>query len=352
MVKTVKCKLILTQDQARALTETMIRFAAACNEIAQYRDRQSMFHKFALSAFYYHYVRQTYGLTANYCIRVFDRVAAQHKSTAFKPTSITFDKDLFRFIEQTEEATLSTSSGRIRIGLELGGYQRELLKGFKVGAGTINQDRRGRFFANICVNIEEPTPSGSQPLGVDLGIRRIATLSTGQMFSGRKLNRIRERYARTKASLQKKGTRGCKRLLKRLSGKEHRFQRDVNHVISKTVVATAKANNQFLCLEDLKGIRQRLHKQGKRARRLLGRWAFYQLRQFVSYKSVEAGVRLELVNPAYTSKTCPNCGKQGHRLKLKFNCLSCGFAGDADLVGALNIAAQGNPTKVPKIARV
>jgi putative transposase len=349
----VKCKLVLNETQALALTETMVKFAAACNEIAAYRDRLKLFHRFALSSFYYHYVREKYGLTANYCIQVFNRVAAQCISSTFKPTSITIDDHLFRYIEAKEEATLSAVGGRIRVKLAIGEYQRKRLKGWKVGAGTISQDQRtGQFYANICVNITEPAASGNKPLGVDLGIKRIATLSTGRMFSGRKLNRIRERYARTKANLQKKGTKGCKRALKRLSGREGRFQRDVNHVISKTVVATAKANDQFLCLEDLKGIKQRLHKQGKRSRRMLGRWAFYQLRTFLSYKSAEAGVRLDLVNPAYTSKTCPKCGERGHRLKLKFKCLSCGFAGDADIVGAINIAARGNIAKVPEVARI
>jgi putative transposase len=349
MIKTVKCKLIMEDAQSLALTETIVKFAAACNEISDYARRQNIWHKFKLSALYYRYVRDTYGLTASYCVRVFDRVAAS-KGERFQPTSILIDKDLFTR-KSDECCTISTCSGRIPARLAIGEYQRKLLGDFRRGPGTINIDRHGRFFANICVEVQEPQPTGSNPLGVDLGIRRIATLSTGQMFSGRKLNHIRERYARTKASMQRRGTKGAKRALKRLAGRERRFQRETNHVISRKIVAQAKHNDSFICLEDLKGIRQRVSNQGRRSRRMMGRWAFYQLRSYLTYKGQETGVPVVLVNPAYTSKTCPDCRLLGHRNKLKFSC-SCGFVGDADIVGALNIAALGAQANRPEVARV
>jgi putative transposase len=63
-------------------------------------------------------------------------------------------------------------------------------------------------------------PTGIKPLGVDMGSNRIVTTSDGEAISGRNINCRRERYARTRASMQSKGTKGCKRALKRLSEKQ------------------------------------------------------------------------------------------------------------------------------------
>jgi putative transposase len=97
--------------------------------------------------------------------------------------------------------------------------------------------------------------------------------------------------------------------LQRLSGKERRFQQHTNHVISKRIVQHAKTNNQVIALEDLTGIRERTNEmpRSKKERRLSNSWAFYHLRQFLTYKAVKSSVKLILVNPAYTSQTCHKC---------------------------------------------
>ena len=170
MIKTVKCKLLVGDHQTLALAETMVQFATACTEVAIYAARQNIWHTFRLQALYYHYIRAIYGLSANYAVRVCDRVA-RSKGKVFKPTSVTIDKELFRYIEKTEEATASTVRGRIRFKLAIGDYQRQLLKGWKFGAGTISYDRRtNQFFANLCVETPDVPAGGSKPLGVDLGI--------------------------------------------------------------------------------------------------------------------------------------------------------------------------------------
>ena len=69
--------------------------------------------------------------------------------------------------------------------------------------------------------------------------------------SGKKVSEVRARYDRTRASLQRKGTKGAKRVLKRLSGRENGFMNDVNHRISK---ALALKPNTLHALEDLTGI--------------------------------------------------------------------------------------------------
>src|SRR5205823_2478171 len=127
---------------------------------------------------------------------------------------------------------------------------------------------------------------------------------------------------------------------KRLSGREQRHMRAMNHRISKQIVATAHMTQRQIALEDLTGIRQRTRTR-KPQRYCHQSWSFYQLRQFVAYKAQAAGVPVVLIDPAFTSKTCHLCGRHGHRSRLKFLCTRCNVVMDADWNAAMNIAVAG-----------
>jgi IS605 OrfB family transposase len=208
----------------------------------------------------------------------------------------------------------------------------------------------------ITVDAPEPTPDEvSDYLGVDLGLVNLATTSDGEIVnhgsSGLNqpammhahVNTVRARYSRLRAKLQQKGTRSAKRLLKQRSGREARFARDTNHCISKALVSTAQDTARGIALEDLKHIRTRITVRGKRQRRVLHSWGFFQLRAFIAYKAALAGVRVTLVNPAYTSQTCSQCGhcaQANRRSQSKFLCTSCGYACHADVNAAVNIGRR------------
>lgn len=354
MIKTVRCQLAPTPDQAEALRQTIQKFADCCNEILSESRKLGLRHRYAIQAALYKPMRLKHGINACYGVRACDRVASaiatKRRGRGFNPTSITTDASTCRFIGKLEQISLSTVAGRAHIPLRIGDYQRRLLPLWTPGMGTVSIDRQGRFWVNLRI-IQPTTPRHTTDvIGVDLGINRIAAVSTGEVFSGRKLNRIRERHARTVASLQAKGTKGSKRVLKRLSGRIQRFQRDINHQISKGIVGIAVKHNAAIALEDLKGIGKRTAKQGKAHRRRMGRWAFYQLRQFIAYKAEEAGIGVVAVNPRYTSKACPFCHHLGSRDRHKFTCFTCGLVGDADLIGAVNVAAKGLSANQPEIA--
>ncbi len=123
-----------------------------------------------------------------------------------------------------------------------------------------------------------------------------------------------------------------------MSGKEKRFQKHINHQISRQLVNNARTSSKAIALEDLTGIRERTNKKprSKKDKRLGNNWAFYQLRQFLTYKCILAGVKLILVNPAYTSLSCHKCFVIGDRKGKKFTCNTCGKF-DADYNGAKNI---------------
>lgn len=345
--KTITCKLKPSAEQAVVLLNTLKAFADACNQILGVANDTGKKKAFDLHHASYHTVKAATGLTSNYVVRAIARVAqsfgkGKKLPKEFKPTSLDLDKDLFRFNPYNETVSLATTAGRQKIKLQLSNRQRDELKGQKPKAGFLSYDKKKRRFQiHFVIDVAEPamrTPA--DVLGVDLGVNRIATLSSGEIISGRSLNRLREVRQRTRSSLQAKGTQGAKRALKRLRGKQARMQSDVNHCLSKQIVQSAKKNNQAIALEDLTGIRQRADK-GKRLRKMLGNWAFFQLRTFIEYKAKQAGIKVVLVDPKHTSKSCSSCGQIGSRRKHKFVCKSCGLSTDADLNGALNISRRG-----------
>jgi IS605 OrfB family transposase len=204
--------------------------------------------------------------------------------------------------------------------------------------------RDGMWFLQAACEIPEAEQNADPDgfLGIDLGIVNIATTSDGQIMAGRALNRgrLRERTLRTK--LQKKNTPSAKRRLKKRRRKESRRARDINHKIAKHVVAEAERTGRGIALEDLGGIRERARLR-KPQRATLHSWAFHQLGQFITYKARKAGVPVVYVDPAYTSRTCAECGhidKANRVSQAWFACRSCGFVDHADRNGSRNIRAR------------
>ncbi|WP_406168446.1 RNA-guided endonuclease InsQ/TnpB family protein [Streptomyces sp. NBC_00996] len=204
--------------------------------------------------------------------------------------------------------------------------------------------RDGMWFLLATCEVPE-APANTDPvdfLGIDLGIVNIATTSDGEILAGRELNRIRVRERKLRSKLQKKNTPSAKRRLKKRRCKEARRAKDINHKIAKHVVAEAERTGRGIALEDLTGIRERV-RLAKPQRATLSSWSFAQLGAFIAYKARRAGVPVVYVDPAYTSRTCAECGHvdRANRVsQARFVCRSCGFVDHADRNGSRNIRAR------------
>jgi IS605 OrfB family transposase len=114
----------------------------------------------------------------------------------------------------------------------------------------------------------------------------------------------------------------------------------INHCLSKEVVALAQRCNAGIRLEDLSGIRQR-STQRKTTKTDAGEnrdyWPCFQLEQFIIYKATLAGVAIEKVPAAYTSKSCHRCGALGIRKRHRFVCPRWDYHAHADANAAQNI---------------
>lgn len=358
---TVSCKLNVPKNVAPELDKTLVQFADACNRILDTAKKEKLTNTTKLHRLTYYPVKAITGLKANHVCQAIRRVVgnlkASYKVKAFKPTSMSLDVRTFVYNEEKQSVGITLINGRKHFELAIGNYQRGLLKGQSPTSGTLVKRRDGSYYIQICVDI--PTqPVGKTPrvVGVDLGRRSIAATSTGKTWDGKQLNQVRDRYSRVRANVQSKRTKSAKRLLRRLSGRERRFQRWVNNNISKQLVAEASRLNAALAFEDLTNIRNSLNKKprSKSEKRKTNNWAFYQLRMQVLYKSAIAGVQTVFVPPAYTSQTCalchhvhPDSGKS-YRSGKRFKCGNCLWEHDADIQAAMVISQLGATVTCPE----
>ena len=365
-VTTVACKLEVPLKFVAEIDKTLKVFAAAC-EWVNANTPLELTNKAKMQKLVYNDVRALFGLSANLAIQALRRVCANRKTARqkkrnvrkFSPTSVSYDARIFSFRESDYSVSIKLLETRARFSLNIGNYQRGILKGQDPKSATLVKRKNGNYYIHINLDNEIPDSIAVKDvIGVDLGRVDIAHTSDKESWSGQQLNKIRNKYAWLRKVLQQKaslGTRSsrrrCRELQKRLSGKEKRFQKHINHEISKQLVNNAVTSNRAIALEDLSGIRERTNQlpRKKQERRKSNNWAFYQLRQFLTYKCLLAGVPLLLVNPAYTSKSCYKCGQIGNRSGKKFTCVNaeCRNNCDPDYQGATNIAALGRSINTP-----
>lgn len=231
---------------------------------------------------------------------------------------------------------LNGKSTKISVKAVITDYQAKLITN-KLGTLRITK-KSGKYIAQIAVNTEEKQVSEGQVMGIDLGLKIPAvavTQDSKTKFSGKgRLNKYVKRKNRT---IRKKlGKLKKQKAINKLDNKEQRWMRDQDHKISRSLVNFAKENNvSIIRLEKLSGIRQTASTSRKNEKNLHS-WSFYRLAKFIEYKANLEGIKVEYVDPKYTSQICPVCGEKNKAKDRKYKC-SCGFKTHRDRVGAINI---------------
>lgn len=335
-----------TTEQAAALRDTLKRCNAACDWISGRAYETSTLKQFALHKLCYREARDRFGLSAQMAVRCIAKVADAYKAgregkRTFRPFAAQpYDDRIFRF-RSDDEVSIWTVEGRQTIPFVCGERQRALLA-YRKGEVDL-MFVRGKWYIAVVCDVPDPDEIDVKDvLGVDLGIVNLAFDSEGNAYSGARVESVRRTYAHRRRNLQRKRTKSARRKLKRIKGKQARFQRDTNHRISKAIVATAQRSGSAIALEDLEGIRGRVQAR-RRQRARLHNWPFLQLRSFVAYKARRVGLPVILVDPRNTSRECPECGhidKKNRPDQATFSCVSCGVAGIADHIAARNIRAR------------
>jgi IS605 OrfB family transposase len=133
------------------------------------------------------------------------------------------------------------------------------------------------------------------------------------------------------------------------------------HEAANRLVRIAEVRKSAIVLEDLTGLRLSHWSKNRKLNRRLRSWPRRKHHQYIEYKAEWAGVPVVKVDPGYTSRTCPVCGRidKDSRKDRVFRC-ACGWECDRHVNAGLNIvekamasngdvarAVQGRPDEVP-----
>lgn len=360
MKLTAQIKLNPTTEQHKTLLETLEEFNIACQRISDIAWDKKIFGQYKLHHLVYKTIRESTKLSAQAVIRSTGKVAdaykldKKRKRKFRKQGSATYDSRILSYNFENHIASIWTITGREKVPMIISEHHKNLLR-FQQGESDLCFIRGKWYLLAACDVPNDEEKHFEHILGVDLGIVDIASDSTGHHYSGDQVKQYRDKRHKVRKSLQSKARRSAsrstikntRRTLKRLSGKESRAIRLINHTIAKQIVEKAVANNMAIALEDLKGI-LKSSKVRKKQRRTHHSWSFYQLRQFIQYKAERVGIPVFLIPPAYTSKTCSICYHIGVRNGKYFKCNNCGNVMDADHNAAMNIATWGRIVNRPE----
>ena len=307
MQLTSKILLSTTPEQLDALERTLRMTNTCCDYMSKIAFERKVFNRFSLQKMAYREVRETFSsLSSQMVIRAFAKVsdayALDHKVLrTFKPLgAISYDGRILSFKLVDKTVNIWTVDGRLKIPFRCGARQYELLQGKRGEADLCWVD--GRFYLFVACEVETSKPIDVHGiLGVDLGIVNIAVDSDGQVFSGKEVDDNRRKFAHRRRNLQRNGSQSAKRKLKRISGKQSRFQKDTNHRISKCIVRKAQDTHRSIALEELGGIRDRVTVR-RRQRARHANWSFHDLRTKIEYKAKRAGIPVLPVPP----RACDN----------------------------------------------
>ena len=194
-------------------------------------------------------------------------------------------------------------------------------------------------------------PLGIKIAGVDLGEIHLAATHDGEqcyIYNGRHLRSVHRYQNKRKAEISSrldrmvKGSRRYKHLKaskKRTLSKLDNQINDILHKQTTKLVSTLhEAGVKTVVIGDVRDIRQGLD-YGAKANQKIHQWLFGRTRWMVSYKAEWFGMEVVLQEEAYTSQTCPACGKLNKPKGRNYRC-SCGFRYHRDGIGAYNIRAK------------
>lgn len=209
--------------------------------------------------------------------------------------------------------------------------------------------RAGCWYASLTVEREQPSsPAHTRErgaVGVDLGIKHLATLSDGTVIPNPRALDARLKALRKAQQALSRKTMGSVRRRKakeRVARLHARIADARMDAINKATTMIARTYS-VVCIEDLNvaGMVKNHH-----LAKAVQDASFYELRHQLEYKTAKTGARLHFVDRwCPSSKTCSNCGSVKAKLSLAervYRCEHCGLVIDRDLNAAINIMVAGS----------
>lgn len=354
MQRTIRIRLQPDPQTAVVLAQTIEQFTQSFNAVCQLGWELGMTNGVGLHKETYYTQRALTGLPSQLVcaarVKATEalqsaKVLKRKRKTVICPVSkrcpIRYDARSYTLWFNRSELTILSLNGRVKLSFEIAEYYHQYLN-WKHTSADLMQDRKGRWWLHVVM--EKATPEcqrTDETVGVDLGIVNPATDNRGTFYGAKHWKKVEDRSFELRRRLQSKGTKSAKRHLKRLSGRQKRFRKDCDHVLSKRLVQSV-SSGATLAFEDLTNIRGRARARKEQRRRFHG-WSFAQLQAFASYKAEARGIKVDFVDPRYTSQKCSQCGhiaRKNRPTQAKFRCRVCKFEGLADHNAAINIRAD------------
>jgi len=219
----------------------------------------------------------------------------------------------------------------------------------------------GKWYASIQTEreVEQSIPQATSAVGIDMGIARFATLSSGDYLAplaSFRRHEIRLRRYQRAMSRKVKFSKNWQKAKRRVQQVHHHIRNCRVDYLHKAT-SNLSQNHALIALEDLriKNMSQSaagtIENKGKNVKAKSGLnksildQGWFEFRRQLEYKMEWHGGMLIAVPPQNTSRTCPHCGhiaKENRQTQAQFLCVQCGYENNADVVGAINILERGH----------
>ena len=203
----------------------------------------------------------------------------------------------------------------------------------EICAGSFAQDARGRWYLNLQVKVADGKDCGAGEVGIDLGLKTLAALSTGEKIENPK------HVARHAENLARAQRAGRKARAKAIHAKIANCRKHFLHELSIRLVR----ENRRICVGNVNS--SGLAKTSMAKAVLDASWS--QLRSQLRYKAIRHGAEYVEVDERFTTQVCSGCGAVSGPKGIAdlgvrdWSCVECGVVHDRDINSAINILVSG-----------
>jgi transposase len=270
MERTVRLRLYTTWTHEAALYETTAQFTASFNHVCTVGWQQRNGNAYTLHHLTYRDCKAAHpALVSDLHIQARQKASEAVNSAVRRekrclptrcPQSVScpprYNRHTFRVDWTRETVNLATTQGRLHLPFTLPAYA-AYAQGHQVTTADLIH-RNGRWFLHIVVLLPDiPSVDNGTALGVDLGVTHPAVSSDNRFHGKRHWREVTKRRLRFQRKLQANGSKSAKRHLRSLAGREQRFWRDCDHVLSASIVSAVEPGTTIV-IENLTNIRKRV----------------------------------------------------------------------------------------------
>jgi putative transposase len=211
--------------------------------------------------------------------------------------------------------------------------------------------KAGRWYVSLMCEVPEavPLPKTGCVVGMDMGINALITTSEGEQIHNPRWYREAQAELRRKQRRLQRAQKGSNQRKKKLLDvqRQHEHVKNQREDFFDKLVYDLVQTYDVLVIEDLK-IKNMVKNRHLSKSILDAGWGYF--RQRLIDKAADAGREVVLVDPAYTSKSCSNCGAifEGLTLAHRWVECECGLSLDRDHNAALNVLKRAGRVREPE----